>query len=53
MEIEEHGVVLLYYIKPTGGNTTVCGIVYNRSTNKYVRKKDFMAKKKSTKKTYM
>ena len=52
MEIEEHEDVLLHYSRLTaGGNTTVCGIVYNRSTNKHVRKKDFEVKKKSIKKT--
>ena len=52
METEEHGEVLLHYRRLTaGGNSTVCGIVYNRSTNKHVRKKDFEVKKKSIKKT--
>ena len=49
METEKHGVVLLHYAKSAAGEvTTLCGIVYNRSTNKYVRKEDFKAKKKST-----
>lgn len=54
IETEEHGVVLLHYSHSTAGaKKTLCGIVYNRSTNKYVRKKDFKAKKKSTKMTWL
>lgn len=49
IETEEYGVVLLHYSGPAGETIRLCGIVYNRSTNKYVRKKDFKAKKKSTK----
>lgn len=52
METEKHGVVLLHYSQSTAiAKNTLCGVVYNRSTNEYVRKKDFKAKKKSSKKT--
>lgn len=46
LKTEEHGVVLLHYARLTGETTTLCGVIYNRSTDQYVRKEDFEAKKK-------
>ena len=52
METEEHGEVLLHYFttNSASGTKTLCGIVYNRSTDQYVRKEDFEAKKEAKKK---